>query len=483
MDYKFLITKFEQVNNELQLKSIIDQATGEVIDFNFILNSEETIFYVDNLDIFYVYFVNFLIYQGYNSVSTNNLNQKEFKFSLKSGKCSNIVFKTNNFKIYIVNYKSKFGLEFNENYQINKQILDYAIKHGRLGITIGQDAYNEFLLTRFRQKEDNNINHKLFREQYPILEENQDFITAKYNCAGFQFVKKGYYTNIYEYDQQSSYPAQMLNDSPVGEPIIFENINKVPNNYFKIIKFCYIDKVVKENKIDFIGAKNGVCCLTEHLFNLFKENYNCKIKILKIYAFKTRKGLFNKFINSNILDGKIHQKNPYIAKYNKRIANSLCGYLGRNTESFASICVKSENGIEFKNINIKIDPIYLPAYLYFVGKAKTEFIEKLQKIKGLIYANTDGFLTTEKVSEMLLNYNYSTEIGSYKTKTPYSEIYIDCINGYAGTRIDGSVDNTISGMKISSRLTAEQYQSKKFTYTINRVSAQGTIYIDNCCMD
>ena len=77
----------------------------------------------------------------------------------------------------------------------------------------------------------------------------------------------------------------------------YENIEDIPQTYFYIVKFSAIDIKLKAGKIDFLETDNiniSTFVLTQHLFNLFKSNYTyTRIRIKKIIAFKTRKGLFD----------------------------------------------------------------------------------------------------------------------------------------------------------------------------------------------
>ena len=472
--HEFIRVDFKlNTNNDYDIVEIINETTGEILQLVDFLELPACTYYINNLNFFYAYLLKLLTDNGFKNEPVKALSNNTYTLSYHSGKCSKFEYKHHNQYIKIINCSAKFGVEYGSIDENNK-ILNYALEHGRDKDSIGADAYNEFLLTIFRPKANANANAKLMRETYPILK-IPEFETCKTNVAGYQFCIQGDYNNVYNYDIVSSYPSQLLCDTPEGYPTEYDTLEAVPNTHFKIIKFLFKNKKLNPNKIDFFDFSRsiGITVLTEHLFKLFKETYTADIEILKIWAFKTRKGRFNKFIQRNIIDGKIKQIDPSIAKYNKRVANALTGYLGRNTKTLKT---KVNKDLSITSIEKDIDPIYLPAYLFAVGKAKAEFITKLNKYKDiLIYANTDGFLTTQPIDQSMLNFDKSQELGSYKFKHQYSRIYIDGVNAYSALTTDGQIDNCISGMTIQDLNNIDQYKSRQFTYTVN-IATNGVIH-------
>lgn len=476
MTYKFLILNFDVKNNEYFFKEAIEQETGEILTLENLINVQEpTTYYCDKLHIFFLYAVKFLHQNNFiNSKDVKTIEDKQFFFSYRSGKCSNITIK-NKVNILFVDFKSKFGLEFGD-YITNAELLEYAIKHGRIGKTLGHDAFNEFLHTKFKVPIVVPLSNDIMREDYPIMHDTL-LNRAKLSCSGFQFVKSGTYENVFEYDQSSAYPAQLLGCTPQGQGNLFEKLEDVPPNYFKIISFCAMDCKLKKNKIDFVSLPKAIndVVLPERLFELFKENYSGIIKIRQILAFKTRKNVFNKFINKNIIAGKLGENRPHIAKYNKYIANSLTGYFGRNEETSISYVKFNGKKMTLKSEKIKIDPIYLPVYIYTLDKSKTEFIRQLQNnYNNIIYANTDGFISTKELDVEKLNFENSCSVGLYRCKHVFKELYIECINGYAGITTDGTVENTISGLTLTRKITPQEYQQRKILYSYNTITDNGT---------
>lgn len=467
MDYKILETTFElNAENEYQIKEIlVDKKTHAFHELFFY--KQDTTFFVSNLNILYIYLIKFLCD-----------NEIQFDFAYKNGKCSNVKCDINGTKILFVNFKSKFGVDFSENYEDNKKLVDYAQKMHRNKISLGADAYSEFLHTIFKRKEEENANYNLIREDFPVFKYDEMLLEAKKNVYGFQYSVAGRYKDTYDYDISGSYPASALNDTPTGPPHYYNRLEDVPKSYFKIIKFTYFNCELKKNGINFVKTQSmGQITLTERLFELFKENYNAKIIIKKIEAFKTRKSMFKQFINQTVIAGKTMQKDKILAKYNKAVGNAIIGYLGRNETTLKNIAKIGKNGLEIEKEEVEIDPIYLPAYLAILDASKAKFLKAIRPFwKHIIYANTDGFLSTQKIDLQMLNFrNSNSLLGNFRLCHKYMDLYVECINGYAGITEDGEIMNTISGMSFERIITPDDYQNKSFVYYVNEPTPAGTI--------
>lgn len=463
----------EKINNIYHLQAIIEQETGEVISLEDFINLKGNIF-VSNLNVAFFDIIQFLKSKKYRNVFKVHKNG-QYSFAYKNGECLNIKIRHEKSQLTITNFTKKFLRDFSD-YETNKKLLDYSYANNRLASSLGVDAFNEWLQSTFKcKKQIININacRELFRQDYPIIKD--DILErAKESTSGYQFAKQGYYNNIYHYDIKSSFPAQYINDTPTGKPREFNSFDEMPPSYFYIVKFTAIDIKLNPNKIDFLNINNKnvlTFVLTKHLFELFKINYSYyQLKIKRITAFKTRQGRFSSFLQKTVLDGKLNEFDKVIAKYNKGIANSLNGYFGKNT---ISIRTKFSNGklIEKRE---ETPPIYLPIYLFVTGKAKAEFIKTLQRIglKNIIYANTDGFLSSEPIDIDWLNFGRSG-LGAFSEKPKFKEIFIECVNGYAGIYEDGTIDNTISGMKTLSKLSVDEYMSKSYDYVVHEITSDG----------
>lgn len=485
MVYNFLKVDFKLVDDEYRIQQV--EVIGKfsmlnTFNFNHFIGFGakcDTTFYVNDLDKFYIYLIKELFDEEYKN-TTEELTHGTFTYAYKNGKCANVKIITfKGIHINFVNFKAKFGVEWGADEQ-NAELLAYALENRRRACSLGADAYNEFVRTVLHPNKYNEfIAHEIMRQEdhFPIFEYGDDLLEAKQHCAGYQYCKRGSYENLIEYDISSSYPAQLLCDTPKGYPKHFKRLEDVPRTYFKVITFTYFDCVLKPNKIDFIQTSSmGQLSLTEQLFELFKENYNAKIKIKHVTAFKTQKSPFRKFITANIINGKQLEKRKHIAQYNKYIGNSIIGYMGRNTTQIENTAKLSDLGIVTGSVEKTINPMYLPVYLSVLDKAKTAFVRTVQKHQNkIVYANTDGFLSTEPINTYFLNAKNSLPIGNYRQKSVYAKIFIECMNGYSGIKDTGEVDNTIAGMRFEDLITPEQYEQRQFTYYVNTPTPHGTI--------
>lgn len=467
MIYRLVEIDFE-LNNSNEYVLSMFKIDNEARPFhNLFLISDDTTFYIDELNILYAYIIKFLCD-----------NDIEFDYAYKNGKCSNIKAKIQGKEVYYVNFRSKFGVDFQDNYYDNLRLVEYAIAHKRVKLSIGADAYAEFLGTIFKEKAEENANYKLIREDFPVFEYDAILEEAKKNVYGFQYAVPGHYARTFDYDISGSYPANALNDTPTGLPHYYTTLEEVPKSYFKIIRFSYYDCNLKPGGIHFVKVgRVGVCCLTEALFEEFKRNYDAHIKIKQIVAFKTRKSMFTKLINQTVIAGKTLEKDALIAKYNKAVGNAIIGYLGRNTKTCRNVAKLTAQGIIYEKIEQDIEPIYLPAYLSILDKAKAKFLRTIKPYwQHIIYCNTDGFLSTVPIDLDLLNFrNANKVLGNFRQCHEFKDLFVECINGYAGITADGECINTISGMTFDKILTPDEYAAKHFVYYVNEPTAKGTI--------
>ena len=487
MEYNFLKVNFDLINNYYLINNIEkynlnnETETDTVLEFyTDILNlKENSTFYVNDLNKFFLYVAYYLLQSGFKNVK-ENLTTKTFIYSYKSGICSNMKIKNRyNTEIILINFHSKFGIEFADPEQ-NIKLVNYALKKNRNRISLGADAFNEFIsyqLPTSRYKEF--VAHKIIRnnEHYPILEELKELEEAKLYLAGYQTCKTGTFENIVEYDISSSYASQLLNDTPVGIPKYYINIEDVPRSYFKVINFSYWNINLKSNKIGFIEINAfGNLNLTQEMFNLFIENYQCSYKINYVIAFKTRKHVFDSFIYDNIIKGKVEETDKIIAKYNKNIGNSIVGYFGRKTTQETTNLKLRYNKLDPEKTLKTIDPIYLPLYLCVLDKAKSSFIKTLQLVKNkIVYANTDGFYTTHKIDLRLLNVGINQPIGNYREKSKFAVMQIEGINSLSAITESGEIVNTLSGMKTFDLITPDQHKQRDFNYYIDVPTSSGYI--------
>ena len=132
-----------------------------------------------------------------------------------------------------------------------------------------------------------------------------------------KIIRQGYYgglvdvvehlvTNAFKYDANSHYPAAMLNDMPVGHPVISDekDINKV-------FGFCHAkvsapsEDILTHPTLPFRDTSGVTTCprgnfegvwFSEELKDNIKRGY--KVEIVSSVVFKRANGLFDKFINT-----------------------------------------------------------------------------------------------------------------------------------------------------------------------------------------
>lgn len=466
-------------NNIYKLDKIINLSTGEIISLVDFIALKGKVF-CNNLDISFMEIIKELKKQKYKNVFSVTKN-KQFSFTYKNGECLGIRIKhSDSTELRINSFEKKFLIDFDFN--TAQMLFDYSKINLRSSYTLGRDSFNEWLQMTFTTKGQRlNLStcERLFREDYPVIKD-EILERAKSVCSGYQKAQKGYYKNIYNYDISSSYPSQLLNDTPYGPIREFDSIENVPESYFYIVKATFIDIKIKPNKIDFLeinGKSITTQVLPQHLFKLAKSNYEYRtLKIKRIVAFKTYAHRFDNFINKNVIQGKIQAQNKVIAKYNKAIANSIVGYFGKNTTITQTKLLTKDNKISIIERQIQNEPVYLPIYIYVTSKAKAEFINTLQHIgiDKIIYANTDGFCSNIPVDIQRLNLG-RRDVGTFRLDKIYKEIFIEAINGYCGLDNNNELDNTISGLHLLNPVSVEDYMNKSFEYVIKEINSDGNI--------
>jgi hypothetical protein len=170
-------------------------------------------------------------------------------------------------------------------------------------------------------------------------------------------------SNGYLYDMNSQYPKAMLNDMPVGSPILSLETNL--NNIFGFVFGEITCPNENELQVPFIQYRdpidNTVSC-PRGKFNrlIFSQEikyalkYGYKINIKYCYQFKRGKNLFNEYVNEHYKI-KEHTNDPIQRKIAKLFLNSLYGRLGmKELEDIMKIVTKREADYLDKNTNVSI---------------------------------------------------------------------------------------------------------------------------------
>jgi hypothetical protein len=168
---------------------------------------------------------------------------------------------------------------------------------------------------------------------------------------------------VNKYDMNSQYPKAMLNDMPIGEPVL--SLEKDLN---KIFGFVYAEITCpneSELQVPFIQAKDSVfsfniCPRGKFKRLIFSEEakyalkYGYKINVEYSYLFKKSKDLFTDYVNDHYKDKKL-SKDPVQRNIAKLILNYLYGRLGMNETSDTLVIVDKESMINLdKNTYVSI---------------------------------------------------------------------------------------------------------------------------------
>jgi hypothetical protein len=212
-------------------------------------------------------------------------------------------------------------------------------------------------------------------------------------------IDKGYY-----YDMNSQYPSAMLNDMPVGDPILSTDTNL--NSYFG---FCYA-KIIPPKNLDILliphkNDKGEIYLPSEPFTGLyFSEllknslNYGYKVEVIGGFQFKRGVAIFNEFVN-NIYEERVKAKlegNNSLQLVDKLILNSLYGRMGmKNIENKTEIISKEKAEYLFKNKNI-----------LFVSELNDKLIVKYNKnIDSEIVKLINDFNSSNPQSKEMPNVN------------------------------------------------------------------------------
>jgi len=179
------------------------------------------------------------------------------------------------------------------------------------------------------------------------------------------------------YDINSQYPAAMLQDMPIGDPVLSleTNLDKIFGFVFGEI-YCPDESILR---VPFIQHKNPItrntyCPRGKFRRLIFSEEikyalkYGYKINVEYCYLFKRGKGLFKDYVIDHF-NLKLNSKDPTQKSLAKLFLNALYGRMGmKDIESFTKIVDKKEAESLDKNTNITViselaDNKYLVRYM------------------------------------------------------------------------------------------------------------------------
>lgn len=279
--------------------------------------------------------------------------------------------------------------------------------------TSASEALTEF--KRIFRKDGNR-----FRTFFPVLDENIDNFCRKSYRGGWTFanpVTQGVIIekNIDIYDINSMYPATMLNNPlPYGNPNVYEGKPlEIKSECYYIyhiqaefeLKLNYLPTIQIKDKLealkigvrtsDYVKTTNNQVVnlyLTNFDLELFLRHYHSTILYVKTLEFKTKKGLFDSYINEYRYK-KENAQSPAEKQKAKIMLNSLYGKFGAKIVTAKKLAYLDENEIlRFTTDEAEeVTPVYVPVALFTTSIARHFIISNAQEnYSNFLYADTDS---------------------------------------------------------------------------------------------
>jgi hypothetical protein len=237
-------------------------------------------------------------------------------------------------------------------------------------------------------------------------------------------------TNAYHYDINSQYPKAMLNDMPVGDPILF-----LETNLDKIFGFVYGEITCPNEQtlqVPFIQhrdsyVKNITCPRGKFSRLIFSEEikyalkYGYTINVEYCYQFKRGKDLFTKYVMDHF-DMKSSTNDPIQRSIAKLFLNTLYGRFGlKDIDDTLKIVSKKEAETLDKITNVSV--LSELADNKYILKYSGQISDNLRKLYKTDPLNINNNILTNKELR---------EFGLIKKLTAPSAIHIAAaISSYA----------------------------------------------------
>ncbi len=305
-------------------------------------------------------------YFPYKFININNLNY--------IGKIPTYEYFSDSMELDEYNTWKKSFQEKNKVYDIKKETIKYLINdlYALLEIVTNYSEiiFKNFAINITQNKSISGLALKTYLSSF--YNSNYKFKVIKGNIekeirqayyGGLVLTKKNYKhsSKAYVYDANSHYPAAMLQDMPVGNPVL--STSKDLNSYFG---FIFAEIIPPKNlNVYFIPKRdeNGNIITPNYIFKglyfseLLKESikYGYKINVLWGYKFERGKDVFKNYVEklyNGRLQAKLNNQNSLQLTY-KLLLNSLYGRFGmRDIENKLKIVNKEEAKILMTKKNI-----------------------------------------------------------------------------------------------------------------------------------
>lgn len=354
------------------------------------------------------------------------------------------------------------------------------LTHGKDALTTASGAMKEY-------KEVLKLHNTSFNKIFPQLNPKLDGLIRKAYRGGFTYLNPRHshtlLKDIYKYDVNSMYPAQMYNKPlPYGTPKIIENGEVITDEFFNlgIQRFSIKSCVVKDDYCPFLSKSNGFMgraiyeeyidetedledrtfCLTLNEFELFKKSYKYEgLELLGGFLFKSQKNLFNEYIDK--FWAMKTSSNDTIKAIGKLFLNALYGKFGESFEK-TKLEVEYEDKIKYRITDTEIRPCgYIPVAIFITAYSRIFLLETIHDIgvENFVYCDTDSIHTLKRDDKLFNTHN--SDIGRWKYEGMFLEAYYIRAKRYAGIlRICGNYGKlqvTCAGIKKND--TEEQVKS------------------------
>lgn len=300
--------------------------------------------------------------------------------------------------------------------------------NGDTKMTAGSNALQNFKDTF---DEDRKTQKYKYRKLYPVLDANINEDIRKAYKGGYVYVNPNYQNkdlkDMLVFDKNSMYPSHMrYRDMPYGQPTFFEGEYsgnskfyiqhllckfKVKDGYVPTIQlkgssYYNSTEYIRDSTID----RNGDTIdepielyLSKLDLKLFLKHYDIwELEYLNGWEFKTNKGVFNQFIDSNY---KIKCNSKGAIRLNAKLRlNSLSGKFATNIDVTGKYAIFENDIVKFvfnKDEDGNIirqyrDSEYTPLGVAITSYARYDLITRIDKLGGekpdsrFVYCDTDS---------------------------------------------------------------------------------------------
>ena len=310
--------------------------------------------------------------------------------------------------------------------KICKDISGYSFIEGDF-ITAGGLAKKSLLKYMFNKSD--KMNKRAFKYYFPMTidldyELRHNYLYKGGMCIVNEKYKNKIVHNIYKYDVNSMYPAQMEKMLlPFGDPVIYtpEKLEDFKPNHVYILEIKKLQGFLKPNMIpvymdtlsndyvSFIQQTDKRYIYLEEL-QMYEKFYNLSYEIVKILEFKGVESIgMKKFVN-HFYNIKSTTKNKSLKQVVKLIINSSYGKLSQRVQNEKITQIMSEYGF-VKTEKTKVENVSDSALLsIFLGARVTalgriclcDYILKITKnnpAKNFIYCDTDSVVSLTKFED------------------------------------------------------------------------------------